>query len=179
MATGENVHHQLPPAEMISRYMKLFKLSPRDAYALVDLIQTCLAVTQSPLLMGYLLPLLIGRIVGLPSGELPHPGPGMSFTYKVATDDGVLTLGPHAFAQAICAASTMTQRDLLAAAARGLDAGAVVLARLEEDSRIVDDRLASPRHYCELIETVNRFEPLEARPRSRALRPRASDPPRR
>lgn len=168
VATGENVHHRLPPAEMISRYMKIFRLSPRDAFALVDLIQTCLAVTQAPLLMGYLMPLLIGRILGLPSGTLPQPEPGESFTYKIATEDGMLTLSPHAFAQSVRAACSLSERELLTAASRGLDAGSVAIAKLQENNRLVADKLASPRRYDELIETVDRFEHPDARPRREA-----------
>lgn len=62
------------PSEIISRYMRAYDLRARDAFELVDMLQTAVALADARLLhLPYLLPLIIGHLRHLPSGELPAP----------------------------------------------------------------------------------------------------------
>ncbi len=57
---------------IIAEYMRLYEISARDAFSLIDNLQTCVALTPGKRLEGaYLLPLLIGALIGLHPEQLP------------------------------------------------------------------------------------------------------------
>lgn len=58
--------------EILAEYMLSFGLGARDAFQLVDIMQTSLAISRGHLLhLPYFLPLVIGLLQGLPMGKLP------------------------------------------------------------------------------------------------------------
>ena len=60
--------------EVLSEYMKAYGLGARDAFELVDIIQTSVALSGgNPLHLPYFLPLAIGVLKGLPEDKLPVP----------------------------------------------------------------------------------------------------------
>ncbi|MGJ8477939.1 KAP family P-loop NTPase fold protein [Sphingobium yanoikuyae] len=60
--------------DLLAEYMRVYGLSARDAFELVDILQTSVAVAnQVRLHLPYLLPLAIGVMKGLSVGELPKP----------------------------------------------------------------------------------------------------------
>lgn len=60
-------------AELLAEYMRVYGLSARDAFGLIDILQTSVVIAnQGTLKLPYLLPLIIGHIKGLPAGELPE-----------------------------------------------------------------------------------------------------------
>ncbi|RYX79996.1 hypothetical protein EON83_30460 [bacterium] len=59
---------------MIAKYMKMYGFHARDAFSVIDVIQTCTAVVgQQRLFMPYLLPMIFGHIRGLKNGSAPPP----------------------------------------------------------------------------------------------------------
>ncbi len=81
------------PAEQIglpalmARYMRMYGLHARDAFQVVDILQTSAALTGSaPLQLAYLAPLIAGSILGLPKDELPKPATPPEWFYKIARD---------------------------------------------------------------------------------------------
>ena len=61
-----------PLAWCIARFMHAYGVKARDAYRLLDMLQTALALSGSSTLQGaYLIPLVIGQLKGLPPGNLP------------------------------------------------------------------------------------------------------------
>ncbi len=61
-------------AALIAEYLRVYGLGPRDAFQLIDLLQTATAIAPSrALYLPYLLPLAVGTIKGLPPGALPEP----------------------------------------------------------------------------------------------------------
>ncbi|MEO6716729.1 MAG: P-loop NTPase fold protein [Novosphingobium sp.] len=60
-------------SKSLAIYMKNYGLSARDAFLLVDVLQTCdaIALNNNRLWINYLLPLIIEHLKGLPKGHLP------------------------------------------------------------------------------------------------------------
>jgi len=57
---------------LLALYMKVYGLAPRDAFTLVDMLQTAAAVAgPHELHLAYLVPLIIGHIKGKDEGDLP------------------------------------------------------------------------------------------------------------
>jgi hypothetical protein len=75
-------------ASIIAEYMRQYSLSARDAYELVDTLQTSLALTSNGVRLegAYLLPLLIAKLKGQPSGSLPQLKKATSWRYYQALD---------------------------------------------------------------------------------------------
>lgn len=60
--------------QLLAKYMKVYGLNARDAFELVDILQTSNAIVGRQLLhLPYFLPLVIGHIKGVPTGGLPEP----------------------------------------------------------------------------------------------------------
>ncbi|MEP9360738.1 P-loop NTPase fold protein [Sphingomonas sp. KR3-1] len=66
-------HIQVTIPALIGAYMTTYGLAARDAFQLVDILQTSIALAnQTRLHLAYLLPLAIGHMLGLPRGQLPE-----------------------------------------------------------------------------------------------------------
>lgn len=62
-----------PLPELLAEYMRAYGLGARDAFQLIDIIQTSVAIAEhNKLVLPYFLPLAIGLIQGLPEGHLPE-----------------------------------------------------------------------------------------------------------
>lgn len=69
VSKNEHMREDLAPSEMIARYMRTYGMTARDAFSIVDIIQTCVALTKNGrLLMAYLLPMIIRKVKGLKIG---------------------------------------------------------------------------------------------------------------
>lgn len=70
-------------SELLSEYCIAYNISPRDAFSLVDMLQTSIALTHPHKPEGaYLVPLIIGHIKHRGSGNLPLPVAGASFGFS-------------------------------------------------------------------------------------------------
>ena len=78
-ATGD-VDPSMP--QLIAEYMKVYGLGARDAFELMDIIQTSIALAERQTLhVPYFLPLAIGVVKGLPPGDLPKPLRNSNWSY--------------------------------------------------------------------------------------------------
>ncbi|WP_209346833.1 P-loop NTPase fold protein [Pontixanthobacter sp. CEM42] len=73
--------HTLP--KLIAEYMRMYGLTARDGFQLVDMMQTASALvgTNHRLFVPYFLPLAIGQLIGSEDGELPKPADTSKWTY--------------------------------------------------------------------------------------------------
>ena len=76
------VHH----SELIAEYTLAYGLGARDLYQVIDMVRTSVALTDRGLHLAFLLPLIIGRIKGLPEGELPVIVRTSSWTFRIGRD---------------------------------------------------------------------------------------------
>jgi hypothetical protein len=71
VAYRESSREQLFPYQLIARYMREYSFSARDAFEVVDVIQTTLAVvTGNSIALDYFVPLLLAKMRGYPRGEI-------------------------------------------------------------------------------------------------------------
>ena len=69
--------------QLISLYMKAYGLRPRDAFEIVDMLETCMALSKPETLnLVYLLPLTMGHILGNSSSKVPDPINPFNFEYE-------------------------------------------------------------------------------------------------
>lgn len=106
--------------EILTLYMKMYGLAARDAFGLIDILQTSIALAQGMRLHGaYLVPLVIGHMRGLAPGILPEPVREIPFVYVQYVNDGIRRerreLKFDAVAESFSEASKMTQKQLISA----------------------------------------------------------------
>jgi hypothetical protein len=155
-ADNGNSFKDYPPDQMIGRYVNAYGVSAREIFHLIDILQTCAALTENAhLLMAYLLPLAIGQLKGLESGALP--------SLKDGTGGGRYGFhdreGKHQsetfrqFAENL--KSVAGNPPIEIRANRNASVAYGLVHELEAEYPSV--RLAHPRNYPELLETVSRF----------------------
>lgn len=148
------------PALTLARYMDAFGLGARDAFQVVDTLQTCLALNgQSPIIMPYLVPLLISRrFKSAPDGTImdfdnrkakpwifvldysdPHHSPTKS--------------DPQDLGKALKSIATSEETIHVL-----VNKNPAALWAFRSGPNIFNENtLANPRRYPELLETVGRF----------------------
>lgn len=144
----------LPPDQVIARYVGAYGVAARDVFRLMDLLQTCAALTgPAPLLAPYILPLAIGKLRGV-SG-LPKPSLSSGGGRYVYHDrEGRRQIEEFAkFAETMQSISRSPLEELTGNRSSSVHYRLVADAELNEHG----GRLAKPRNYPELIETVGRF----------------------
>lgn len=147
-------------ASIIAKYMQAYGLVARDAFQVVDILQTCAGIThQSGLLLCYLLPLILGRISGSNPGEMTPPKTttlNWDFVLKQSFNEQPITSDPLRLATNLGAVAKMSRNELLYILnSPGTDdyaAQAILGARAAANSP-----LANPENYERLLETVGRF----------------------
>lgn len=76
------------PSDMVARYMRAYGLSARDAYGVMDILETSLAVTgTAALFMPLLLPLIFGQVYGIKNAA-PSIFEEFGWTYTLNNNDG-------------------------------------------------------------------------------------------
>lgn len=160
MVKTENGAARFSAAEMIAMYMDVYGLKPRDAFYIVDLLQTCSALTQGArLLASYLVPLAIGTYLGKASGELPNAVRG-ALHQLVVYDEGFR--GDQRLAQVenwagnIGALARTEARELMRLANSGNDP-ATAIFEITANGNGNRNPLVSPANYPELLRKVGRF----------------------
>ena len=158
VATSERAWGKLPASEMVARYMALYQLSPRDAYQVVDILQTCLALTKNPLLMAYLMPLIVGRVKGAAPGSFAEERGPDTFQYRLDSRgfDRIQTADPVTLAANLSFAASQSPQALVDLVNRGGNLAASLILDIRNE-RTHDDLLSDPARYGELLETVGRF----------------------
>lgn len=88
IAESGTKNHAPSPSKLIAKYLRAFGKTARDAFGVIETLQTCVALTgDRPLLMPYLLPLIIGKIDGKVSGTVGDPKTDFGFIFKMYASD--------------------------------------------------------------------------------------------
>lgn len=109
---GGNVH-EVSPATLTGMYMRAYGLTARQAFTVVEVLETCLALVGSlPLYLPYLLPLAIAHVQG--GDGLPKivEEPRWVFTHGRGYGVEAENVGLEALARRFEAASKLTHREL-------------------------------------------------------------------
>ena len=153
----------LPPHVLIASYMNAFGLTARDAVQFIDLLQTSAALTQrAPLLMAYLAPLIISRVLGAEAGVLIEPtGDYQDLELVISQEypNPTSTSGMWPLAKNIQAISNLSERDVVNRVnQRGSDSVAMMVLNMTMNGQTSNNPFAHPRRYPQLLEAVGRFE---------------------
>lgn len=153
---------QEPPARTVARYMSAYELSARDAFRIVDMLQTCAGLTKyRPLMMPLLLPLLIGRLLGQPRDRLATPAHApATWSFAVEGDDfrsSAVMLDFWYLAQTLHAYAKSSNAELNQAMNREQDRVAMMMLDATTTGEIRGNPMINPRRYAELLERVGRF----------------------
>jgi len=156
-----DLHPTLP--QLLAEYMKVYGLGARDAFELIDVIQTSTAIVGPRALhLPYFLPLAIGLLKGLPAGQLPVPQAVSSWVYvpnwsRTSSDVTEFTFAE--IANAIHKAMSMTGNEFETAREQARSDYALSLVN---DSRLVgieeeEQPVWTIYGYPRLLGTVSRF----------------------
>jgi len=148
--------------QFIAEYMRVYGLGARDAFQLIDLIQTASAMPRhSELYLPYLLPLAIGTIKGLPDGRLPDPVTETRWVYvpdwSPRNRDG-REYGLDEFARVIQETMRLTPVELNERYRNDETRSHIVnLLMNERSGRSEQQPITSVYGYPRLLQTIRRF----------------------
>ena len=152
-------------AAIISHYIKSYGLSARDAFALIDGLQTSIALAGGRRLEGgYLLPLLIGHLEGLPSGELPKPRRPASlrfFEMSGPRGENSIVHTFESYAEQFSAASKLNNREIQELYGTDQESISLRVIATSRDWNIDPLPLWDISQYPALVRTVGRFRSPE------------------
>lgn len=160
---------EMPLPEFIASVMTAYGLTARDAFSVMEMLQTSVALTApAPLLIAYFLPLLINHITASQT-DLPEivKLPKWSFSTYISSGYGNensshwenrnLSAMVSEFQNA-ANMSTNTFIDRYNGQPSSMAMSSVATLRL---GNISPDAYANPANYRQLLETVARFQPSE------------------
>lgn len=152
---------EIDHATAISAYFDSYGLSARDTFKVMDIIQTSASLTKdNPLLMGYLLPLIIGSLSG-DLGEMIPPKKSQKWNYVFNNyeTDQPFEIDLWGLAQQFERATTLNESALMKRLNNsGDDIAGIAVYEATINGRTRDNPLADPRDYPQLLRTVGRFE---------------------
>lgn len=150
----------LPLPNLLAIYMRMFDLKARDAFSLVDRLQTSAALVEGKRLhLAYLVPLAVGQMLGLPSGATPEVPNDHGWVFEVSVDHLRRDRREYAFevlAQHFREASSMTEGQL----AEGMNNRPSYPVAAVNDARVwnaIPQPLWAVESYPRLIASVGRF----------------------
>lgn len=143
---------------LIASYLELYNLTARDAFAIMEALQTAMALTgDARVQLAYLLPLIITRHAG--ADDLLLPNKSASWEYVLyggfASNDELPRFSFKDFLTAVDQAAAMSDSEL----SRLINQGENVPARLvvDYDFRNGSDSYRLLQNYRELVRAVARF----------------------
>jgi KAP-like P-loop domain-containing protein len=103
----------LPLERLIADYLAAYELRPRDAFEVVDILQTCAVLAEGePLHAAYLIPLIAGHLKGLDPGALPKIRRAPKWTYVVSRGRERHESPVHTVAEAYQHLSKLSDQDI-------------------------------------------------------------------
>lgn len=155
---NDNGSNRVPPWILLAHNMRLYGLSARDSFALIDMLQTAQALCPSDrkMLSPYLFPLMIGALLGKPRGVLPEPVNKLDVVYYIRTP-GQPAAEPNEFENVASAFLTAAQMNdaTLTANKEGHLTYYAVWSQRQFDVR--EQPIWAVERYADLIRTVSRF----------------------
>lgn len=99
-------------AHVIAAYMRAYGMKARDAFEVMDILQTAVAITQGHQLhLPYLLPLIFGHLKGMRPGELPRPA-NVAWHLLASVGRSRIEVGPAQLAEQYREASLLSDDEL-------------------------------------------------------------------
>lgn len=149
---------EIEPTRLIAEFMRAYALGARDAFELIDILQTCSALADPyPLHLEYLLGLIIGHIRNEPSGSLPPISRPFPWQFHAPDADGRFasnSVESHlAEFQRVVTLSRQAVVDAMNT--QGGEIAERVIHSRERDSAL--SGISRPEHYPRLLSTVARF----------------------
>jgi len=156
--TAQGFSEDTPSLEvLVTRYVQMYGLAARDAYGVVETLQTSAALAEGQTLyLPYLLPLVMSRVLAPDSKELVPPTTNPIWDYVVynTTTQARQDISPWSVAKRLDELFRLPHRDFhnlsdnepMIGIAHGMKAG----------SRGLSD----PSNYRKLLEAVGRFGPV-------------------
>lgn len=97
---------------LISFYMEAYGLRPRDAFEVVDMLETCLTLAAPyNLYLPYLLPLMMAHLLGNPLDQITAPEKTFKFRYVHFPNRMETELDPVGLAQEFQNYSSLSERE--------------------------------------------------------------------
>lgn len=149
------------PAEMIGDYLEAYGLAARDAFGVMEILQTVLALTGSgPILLPLMMPLVIAHIKDVPVSDLEiTKSPSwnfISYDHSGGTTKANLTGLKGIFEEAYAAAK-LPHRQLVTLTNRGSTALGTDIVAEVRFNRSGGDVKNDPGDYERVLRTVERF----------------------
>lgn len=153
-----------PQPILIAAYMKAYDLPPRAAYEVMDMLQTCLALTEPHRLhLAYLLPLILSHAKGAGPGLLLEGKFQFAFLGGPELDREV---SPNALARQFHELAAMDRESLIrkshSTSAKEYPLYAAGEAEAEENFSQPASTRALVSNYAKLVTAVGRFKDPEA-----------------
>lgn len=162
--------NQVSLPKFLSIYMQAYGLAARDAFSVVDLLQTSNAAAQAgnhTLQLNYLVPIIFGHLLGLEAGELPLPKNATLQNvvwFKDRFGNDKQYIGFHDAAKSYQAASKMDNATLARMANDEMATPAMVSTHQTRAYSAATPPLSSIDGYGRLVKTVSRLtNPTTAR----------------
>ncbi|BBF81864.1 KAP family P-loop NTPase fold protein [Asticcacaulis excentricus] len=149
--------------EFISLYMQAFELKPRDAFQVVDMIQTCSGLIYgAPLWLGVLLPQIMVKIVNGQNYTANHINLSSNINYQFrVTFDGLQKgLNPSMYASNVIEFAKMSKNDLYQ---QILNRGEKrflanqIYEFLHKEKSFASNSISLPSNYDKLVTLIGRF----------------------
>jgi hypothetical protein len=142
--------------EILSKLMKSYRLGPRSAFHIVDMLKTCAALTGDiPLFGPYIILQILSRETGALNGELVRPTGPQPLFYINRTDNSEI-LDAWTVAKKAEELSHDTAENLNRNHARESEIGDFLYEAKKFNSP--KNLFADPRRYRDLLDTVGRFD---------------------
>ncbi len=145
--------------QLISLYMKAYGLRPRDAFEIVDMLETCMALSKPETLnLVYLLPLTMGHILGNSSSKVPDPINPFNFEYEHYISQTPVYYTPINLAREFEVYGAYNSSEFNAAYGSDPDNYAIQsIANIQYRKPVNSESLSRVNNYPKLISTVSRF----------------------
>jgi hypothetical protein len=152
-----NGRHIIDDVFIICLYAKIFDVSTRDIYELVDVLETATRIVQpSQIALPYFIPLVIGHMRGLPVGAVPEWPENLAGMFISPLDNEEIGVS-NLFSQ-FQNFARMSDREIGASWNRAENNYATAVCAELTLNQQQRNELAAPRNYSRLISAVSRFE---------------------
>lgn len=153
-------YQDMPTHELFARYLHLYEANARDTFQVMDVLQTCCAITGNlPLLMPYLLPLIILHVRGKPLSDIVDKPPVSNLSYGYRSHEGRPTnILLEKYAADLFKVAHEKDEDVASRYNRGgANIATVRVFDYRGHAKAAGISLGEPSRYVELLGVVGRF----------------------
>lgn len=148
----------LTASQYIALSMKSYGFNARSAFTVIDILETCVALSSNrPLLLPYLLPLIYNRIRGLPGMAQPDEAISWSYTIGNGFRSNREEIKAAALANAFEKAAKQDNDELMRQSNQENAGYALRAVAYQTFNNQAPNSPSIPRNYPRLLDTVDRF----------------------